>query len=173
MTTLTVEDGTGVASANSYASLGHARGYHAGRGTAEAWIEDVSVAGASMLVEATRAIERSFGWKGTIFTTTQGLGLPRTTIYLEDGRTLDAAAQVALAADAASHLALRLYQWRVAGDLGGERRVQSERLLDYSVTYEGGDQRPDWPEVDEILAPIARSGGLGGGTRQVRTARWS
>ena len=167
---LIVEDGTGIAAANAYASQAHVSAYHARRGTVEDWacVEGDNAA-EGMIIEATRLIERSYGWLSGIATETQGLGLPRLVIRRADGRTISAAAQVAMAADATSVLALRLYQDR---QLSG-RPVKSEALLDYSVTYEDADEVPTYPEVDAILASLMRSGGLGGGFATARLARWS
>ena len=170
MTTLTVEDGTGVASANSYATLAQANVWHQEHGTIDDWICLDSTQQTAMLVRATRAIERAFSWAGDILSTTQGLGLPRSTIYRLDGRPIDGAAQVALASEAASFLALRLWQDRQES---GEADVQSERLLDYSVTYHKPGNRRAYPQVDEILSPIMAGGGMSGGFATASTVRWS
>ena len=169
MATLTVEDSTGVPLANSYISAADAGTYHVSRGTYTEWDTVVS-AGAveGMLIDATRLIDQSVSWLGTIATTTQGLGLPRYDITLPDGRVVDAEAQIAIAADATAQLALRLYQDRPATTLG----VKSESLPDYSVVYDLS-KIGQYPEIDLILGPIVDGGGLGGGFQNVKLVRWS
>ena len=168
--TLILEDGTGVASANSYASATYAGGYHASRGNLDGW-EEVLEAGAAegMLIDATRVVEQTYGWLGYIATSTQGLGLPREEIVLRDGRSLDGPAQVALAADAVSLLALELWRDRPPAD--GVRK-RSESLPDYSVTYDLESER-QYAEADRILSLIAASGSLGGKFSNGSVLRWS
>lgn len=169
MTTLIVEDGTGVTAANAYADAGHAGSYHASRGTAQAWLAMVEAgADQGMLIEATRKLEQSYRWLGRALLTTQGLGLPRDDITLDDGRALTSVQQVAIAADAVSWLALRLWNDQ---RVGGERTVRSESLPDYSVTY--ADEAVSYGEVDAILGPLIEGGALSGGFSSGRLVRWS
>lgn len=78
--TFTVEDGTGLAAANSYASISYADDYHEGRGNTS-WTHS-SVTDAekeNALVRATDYIEKRFGtkfrgWRGS---STQSLQWPR------------------------------------------------------------------------------------------------
>jgi hypothetical protein len=171
LTTLIAEDGTGVVGANTYALPADAGAYHLERPTFQAWTDLTSStslgAVTGLLVDATRKLDATYRWSGAIATSTQGLALPRQTIWLDDGRRLDGVAQVALAADATSSLALRIYQDRRAAG----RLPISESIGDYSVTY--GDEEISYPELDQLLAPITDGGGMGGGLKGIKVVRWS
>lgn len=168
--TLILEDGTGVVSANSYANASMAADYHAVRGNITQWLAmETAFAVDGMLIDATRLLEQTFVWLGTIATTTQGLGLPRLTLTMKDGRAFNGAAQVAIAADAVSELSLKLYSHRIPAD---GRIVKSLTLPDASWTYDTS-KVGEYQEVDRILAPLIAAGGLGGGMKSATLARWS
>lgn len=82
--TFQVEDGTGLANANSYASVAEFDAYVADRGI------DVSLLGTTQikqqkLVQATGYIDLSNRFKGFKLVTTQALQFPRTSLYDCDG----------------------------------------------------------------------------------------
>ena len=139
------EDGTGVEEAVSYASAGHAGGYHASRGTVEAWLKVIE-AGAvdSLLVEATRRIEGRYAWRGTAKTTTQGLGLPR------DGLTLDGTAQ----ARARRRRDSPPRPDALARAAAGRRPRRGQRAAaGFSVRYQLTGPE-GWDTIDAMLAPV-------------------
>jgi hypothetical protein len=80
----TVEDGTGVAEANSYVELAFAEDYFTDRGNA-AWTGADSAKQAA-LIQATDYIEGRFGRRfiGEMASTTQGLSWPRTDTDFEE-----------------------------------------------------------------------------------------
>tara|TARA_R110000824_G_scaffold21496_13_gene80093 strand:- start:2061 stop:2612 length:552 start_codon:yes stop_codon:yes gene_type:complete len=80
---LTVEDGTGLAAANSYISLADTSTYHALRGNEE-WADATESDQVVALVRATDYVESRWTFTGTPFTTTQALGFPMETIYLNN-----------------------------------------------------------------------------------------
>jgi hypothetical protein len=158
---LIAEDGTGVPLAMSYCSALGAEAYHGDRGTLAEWIATGAVHG--LLIDATRLIEARYRWRGIALAEDQGLGLPRADLVLgvpvldglalPDGRVLDGAAQVALAADAVAYLALRLHRERPPAD--GLVKV-SESLPDITVRYarvplEGYDV------IDRLLEPLVEA----------------
>jgi len=82
----TLEDGTGISGANSYAAVDYFRGYHTDRGrTADAGTyPDATVQAA--LIRATDFVEKRFGsrWIGTArISTDQGLSFPRSNVYVD------------------------------------------------------------------------------------------
>ena len=77
--TLTPEDGTGLASANSFASVAEADTYHEGVVTAHrsTWDGASNETKEESLVMASRLLDRKTSWPGSRLTGTQALSWPR------------------------------------------------------------------------------------------------
>lgn len=83
--TFTVEDGTGLAAANSYLSVNDLKDYWTLRGVALADTYSDTVLQVA-LVKATDYVERRFlKWRGQRYSTTQALSWPRVYAYDSDG----------------------------------------------------------------------------------------
>jgi len=78
-----IEDGTGVADANSYGSVANYRAYWLDRGRDLSGQPDPDIQG--YLVRATDFIESNYGtrWRGSRSTLVQALGHPRSGIYID------------------------------------------------------------------------------------------
>lgn len=74
--TLTVEDGTGLANANSYVSQADADTYFANRANT-VWAAADNDAKAAALIQATQYLDTRYAFKGERLTTTQALAWPR------------------------------------------------------------------------------------------------
>lgn len=83
---ITVEDGTGLMTADAYVSEADADAYFASVGSTT-WSAAGTAAKEQAIVKATRYMEKRFGnrWKGTIASSTQALGWPRDYVYDERG----------------------------------------------------------------------------------------
>jgi hypothetical protein len=79
MLTLVKEDGTGLATANSYADVADGSAYHDGHLYATAWTGATAGNQAAALVMATRIIDAMFRFKGFKTVATQALQWPRRT----------------------------------------------------------------------------------------------
>lgn len=81
-----VEDGTGVAGANSLCDVAFADTYHADRANAS-WASSTQAAKEAALIKATDYIEQRFGgrFKGRREHETQVLSFPRLYLYTRDG----------------------------------------------------------------------------------------
>lgn len=112
---LTVEDGTGLAAAESYASVDFADTYHTAYGAPTAWSGATTSAKETALREATRYIDAEFGklWSGQRANETQALDWPRLDVIDRDGYTLDANALPVKLKQATAILALE----SISGDL--------------------------------------------------------
>ena len=150
---LTVEDGTGLATADSYASRADADTYHAARGNA-AWAAASADARDAALRKATQYLDTRYRWVGTRLTLTQALEWPRyfvPRIGYPPGwpqpRVVHACIELALRA---------LSVDRLADDEG--RDVLSESVGPISVTYgpTGGGVR--YPAADLLVAPLTIGG---------------
>lgn len=75
--TLIAEDGSGVANANSYATVAQADAYHDGHLYASAWTAAVTATKEKALVMATRLIDAGVMWKGYKTNAGQALQWPR------------------------------------------------------------------------------------------------
>lgn len=87
----TVEDGTGVAGANAYASVAFVDGFWADRGGNTAWDAADNDAKQVGIIRATDYAERRFGsvWRGRRAAAGQSLGWPRTGAKTNDGDVWD------------------------------------------------------------------------------------
>lgn len=74
---LTVEDGSGIAGANSYASVADADGYAEAHVDGAAWIAAITANKERALVMATRLLDFAMNWKGTRVNANQALAWPR------------------------------------------------------------------------------------------------
>jgi hypothetical protein len=95
---ITVEDGTGLATADAYISEADADTYFAAIGNTT-WSGASSGDKEQAIVKATRYMEKRFGnkWKGIIASSTQALGWPRDYVYDKRGTELDDQVPTAIA----------------------------------------------------------------------------
>jgi len=82
--TLTLEDGTGLAGSNSFASAAEGDAYHESVIYAAAWDAADTAAKEQALVMATRLLDRKTTWKGTRVKSTQALAWPREDVECDD-----------------------------------------------------------------------------------------
>lgn len=76
--TVTVEDGTGLANANSYVSVAEADAFHVSNfHTATAWAALTADQKAAAVITATRILDQQWIWNGGKASTTQALQWPR------------------------------------------------------------------------------------------------
>ena len=85
---LILEDGTGKADANSYASVAEADAYFAVHLYPGGWTAADAATKESALIQATGRIESLTEWDGTIKTATQALSWPRYSTYDKTGRPI-------------------------------------------------------------------------------------
>lgn len=169
--TLIVEDGTGLATAESYASVAQATAYHTARGT-EAWLDIGDVDREKALRRATDYMGQLYRdrWDGYRFTSIQRLDWPRFmvrdrnqlasfqgpgglgVVYYPQGVIPAALIEACCAMGARAAL----------GDLAPdqERLVQSETIGSISVTYQTGSaQATKFRAIDLMLNQFFRSSG--------------
>lgn len=75
--TVIVEDGTGVAGANSYASVSDADAYFTTRPRSEAWTALTNDQKGALLIHGTRLLDAAILWDGEQVSTSQALAFPR------------------------------------------------------------------------------------------------
>lgn len=153
--TLIVEDGTGKADAESYASVEQADAYHAGRGNT-AWAALSSPVKEQCLRKATDylAAYRQI-WDGSRYTVAQALDWPRAYVERKDAPLLayypfnEVPAGVV---NACALLALKASAGDLSPDL--DRGVLREKIGPIETEYDPRDrQARRHVEVDRLLAP--------------------
>lgn len=150
---LTVEDGTGLATADSYASRAEADAYHAARGNA-AWAAASTAARDAALRRATQYLDTRYRWVGNRLTLTQALEWPR---YFVPRLGYPSGWPQVPVVQACMELALRALDGELMADDEG-RDVLSESVGPISVTYspKGGGVR--YPAVDRLLYRLTIGG---------------
>jgi hypothetical protein len=87
MAVIVVEDGTGLSTANSYATVAEAIAYHVNILNGSAWATATDQEAA--LIMATRLFDEKVAWKGIKKTKEQSLRWPRSYVYGADGYLVD------------------------------------------------------------------------------------
>lgn len=157
---LTVEDGTGLAGADAYASIATVDAYATARGLT-AWTGEDSVKEAAIR-EATVYLDASYSWKGAIEVETQALSWPREGVTDKEGREVDGLPQRVI--DACCELAvMKLSAALVTSQTSAE--IASVSAGSVSVSYVNGSrvreaERFAW--VDRLLTGLhtGRAGGV-------------
>lgn len=150
---LTVEDGTGLANADSYASRADADAYHAARGNA-AWAAASTDARDAALRKATQYLDTRYRWTGNRLTVAQALEWPR---YFVPRLGYPSGWPQPRVVQAGIELALRALSVDLMADDEG-RDVLSEAVGPISVTYgpTGGGVR--YPVADLLVSPLTIGG---------------
>lgn len=157
---LVVEDGTGVAGANSYVSLADARAYAASRGLT---LPADDAAAETLLSRAMDYLELEVAgpFQGEqTFLGEGGLRWPRRNVRLY-GADLSVNAIPKLIIQAQCQLAIELQSVDPLRSTSGEV-VQSRKFDAISTTYatsKAGPRLPTMPKVDFLLRPLLRNAG--------------
>jgi len=143
--TLVVEDGTGLATANSYIDEAYFDLFFTNIGNAEAVALETEPKKA-LLIQATRYIETVYygAWKGEALTTTQRLSFPRVIDGVTEfpERLKEACCDLAWKANSVTLL------------VDVEQRVVKEKVASLETVYaEYSDQKTQYTEVYNLLQP--------------------
>ena len=170
---LIVEDGTGLADADSYCSVAYADAYHAAMGSA-AWAALTAEAKEQALRRAAAFMSLHLGgrsWAGRRSLQTQALDGPRTDVPdLDFGGVISPDIVPAAIKKACAELAGKSAGGvDIAPDLG--QAVKAERVGPIAVTYADAVQRSTVIQsVALLLAPFIQSSGAGFGSINVTRA---
>jgi hypothetical protein len=168
--TIVVEDGTGLAGAESYCSVAFANAYHAGRGNV-AWdvLDDVDQK-EPYLRRATDFMLQIYRdrWNGSRASITQALDWPRQLVEVKDapglygmrGQWVTYYATNIVPPEvqrACAELALKAATGELLADLG--RPTISEKVGEIEVHYAAGArQTKRYPAIEYLLEPFLRVG---------------
>ena len=162
---LTVENGTGLATAESYLSVVDADAYHSSRGTAEAsWVgldEDVKE---QCLRRATDFMLQMYrgAWKGVaVKPDTQALDWPRYSVYPNES-VLYALSSTTVPTEvkrACAELAVRANAGTLTADVAPTGAVLSETVGPIAVTYaQAATLQTRYTAIDRMLGPLLMDG---------------
>lgn len=161
---ITVEDGSIVAGAESYQTVAGADTYHSNRGNTS-WAALATPAKEQALRKATDYMTQAYRsrWKGFRVDTNQALDWPRAYVYINDYAISEEVSSTTIPSEikaACSELALRASTEELAADL--DPAVTSEAIGSLSVSYAAGtSQVKTYRAIDMILKPYLKSGGSG------------
>ena len=164
--TLTVEDGTGLAGSNSYATAAEGDSYHEGHVDAATWTAASTSAKEQALVHATRTLEAMTDWMGDRKSGTQALSWPRYNVCL-DGWELASTIVPQQVKNATAELARLLIGSDITADLD-QNLVSGLKLGKGALEIDFKDHRSKAripANVGELLQGLGRlpsgSGGFG------------
>ncbi len=162
--TLIVEDGTGLATAESYVSVADAGTRHTNLGNT-AWTGTDAVKEAALRRATQFMLQRYRGrWQGTRINSTQALDWPRSWVVV-DGYAVDADIVPVDVANACADLALKALSETLNADL--ERGVVRDKVGPLETEYDAySPQAKRYPAIDQALAPFLT--GAGANARLVR-----
>ena len=156
--TLIVEDGTGLATAESYVSVADAGTRHTNLGNT-AWTGTDAVKEAALRRATQFMLQRYRGrWQGTRINSTQALDWPRSWVVV-DGYAVDADIVPVDVANACADLALKALSETLNADL--ERGILREKVGPLETEYDAySPQAKRYPAIDQALAPYLAGGGM-------------
>lgn len=159
--TLVVEDGTGLSTAEAYASVAEANAYWADRNSPAAWTAstDAQKEAALRMASAYLDLRNSGLWRGSRYSAPQRLAWPRSGVVV-DGVTFDVTPLPRLLKEACIEAALK-QRTETAGLLPDDAtpNVTSESVsvgsLSKSATYAGGKSAVKrFTVVENLVAPL-------------------
>jgi len=156
--TITVEDGLGLAAADSYATVAETEAYGAANG--ETAFAALSVeAKESILVDTTTVLDGMVSWPGGLLVQTQALSWPRNNATDREGRVLTGVplqikrAQMELAVQYARIGRTAMSQ----PDPTVSRTVEKVGPVESETEYSGGFKANQFPMVWRLLSRIVRA----------------
>jgi Putative DnaT-like ssDNA binding protein len=171
--TLVVEDGTGLALADAYASLDDVTNFQIGRADYATWIAADIEQQEAAIRESTVFLDGEHVWRGWLMHSTQALSWPRSDVYDDQGRLRPSNVVPPAVVQACAFLAAKAITSNLQPETAGAGvKSKSVGPSGVSITYgsDGATPKRSWPEVTTMLRGLTTSGpgGLGG-----TIVRWS
>lgn len=159
-----VEDGSGLAGANSYLSVDAADDYWADRANA-VWAAKTEPEKKAALIKATDYLVRRYRgqWKGSRTTTAQALDWPRAGVENEECVTLPSNAVPGEVAAATAELAYRALTETLMPDLARGGKIKEQTVGPITTVFmDGAPAVTSYQAVDGLLGPLLEcTGGVG------------
>ncbi len=167
---LVTEDGTGLATAESYVSVADADTYWTNRDGNTVWTAASTAEKEAGLRSATDYVESRFrlSWKGQRIGTTQALSWPRYYVYTCDGRTMASDEVPTMLAYAVAYLAPYAVTNQADGLAPATKAtagIASERVkagpVEEEIHYIGGASgSTDYPQAWAMLSDLVTGGAV-------------
>ena len=156
---LTVEDGTGLSSADAFVSLAEGDTYFTNRPEATSvWGAATDAQQEGAIRYATRALSNRYRWPGSIKVETQALAWPRDGAADNEGRDLEDEVP-ALLKEATIEFARFLLANPINASISSTDLLSAATVGELSVTFkDSAPARAFLPYLDELLAPIVVGG---------------
>ena len=151
---VTVEDGTGLAAADSYISQAAADTYFTNHNAPTAWTGLTSANKDAALRYATQALDGMYSFVGSIQfrSTPQALAWPRIAAYDEEARLMDDSAVPTRVEEATCELALAHANTALNSAYARGGQVRSEQVAALRVEYmDAAAIEPLVPQIDRII----------------------
>jgi hypothetical protein len=150
---LITEDGTGLSTAESYLSVSDADTYWSNRSNTT-WSAATTPAREAALRKATEYLDATFRWVGTIASTTQALGWPRTGAYDHEARHLVDEVPT-LVENATAELALEALSAELLVTVSRNDRASRVKAGSVEVEFEPGvSTQKAFDRAERMLTPI-------------------
>jgi len=165
-----VEDGSGLANANSYASVAEADTYHSNHGNPSAWTNATTAEKEASLRLATQAldVDNASRWRGRRAFESQGLDWPRVGVVDEDEFIVSTTVVPREVKDATAYLALASINGDTLIPDETEAPVESELVKVGSITIDtefagSNPSRKRYPLARKLLRPFVDVSGVNRG----------
>ena len=163
--TFTVEDGSGLAAANSYLSVTDADQYHLEHSASTDWSGATEANKQKALRLATQYADSRYNgrWRGYKNTSTQALAWPRYSGVDSEGFVIASDAVPQRLKDAVAELALRVVQGdTLLADIAKPAAISSQSItvgpISKSVSYVGGmPPTKKYALIEALMAPLIQS----------------
>lgn len=157
---LIVEDGTGLATAESYISVADADAYiTAYKGSDATWGAATEAAKEIAARVAMQYLDGAYNWKGEKYSAAQAGDFPRNFLYDVDGTMIEGVPQK-LKYASAEVMYLHVKGTTLTVDVDRSKQVKREKVDVIEVEYEAGaSQQPVFPVISRLLSDYVRSSG--------------
>lgn len=167
--TIVVEDGTGLADAQSYVSIAYVDTYAAQRNNANWTGDNAKKEGA--VIAATQFLDATFKFNGSLSSTAQALSFPRTDIYDKEGRLLSGVPERVKQACAELAMVAIVQSLITSPETAAVKRERSkvgdiEKEVEFAITSGSSSDASPAPMVDRLLSDLINTGStssIGGG----------
>ena len=173
--TFQVEDGTGLAAANSLVSVADADLIDENFTSSATWVAATEAVKQNALREATRYMNYHYSWNGYKVDPDQGCQFPRYQLTDEDGNAIDSDIVPARVEQATLYLAVKVVEGdTLLPDFTNESKVKKSEetvgpLTDKKEYVTGESPDKTYTVTDQLVAPFVAGGeGESFGTTEIR-----
>ena len=169
---LIVEDGSGLSTSESYATVAYANTYHYNRGNTT-WAAFTPAVKEQLLRKATDYMLQEYRakWKGTRVLDTQALDWPREYVYIDNANDIDSDIVPTEVQKACCEFALRSNDGALLEDASRVTILEKVDVLEVEYSDNGNSSNyVRYAAIDKMLEPYLMAGAAGSMTARVGRA---